>query len=235
MAVSVAVLADVHGNLPALQAVLQDAREHAQRIVCAGDLAWGGPCPGEVVACIREGGYACVLGNTDRTLAEGSGAHPYTRWARARMQPPELEFLGRLPLALEVDEGGGLLVVHSAPGDPARPLPDPTQDAGLEKLFGHLPVAVVVHGHDHRPSAVALRRVLVVGAGSVGQPFDGDPRACYVLLRWEQASNTWHVTHRRVSYDVEESVRLARLYDMPGAARWAESVRRGVPAERPTL
>ncbi len=240
-----AIFSDVHGNLHALEAVLADARERADGWVVAGDLAWGGPFPAEVIDRVRSLGCPVVLGNTDQTLLE-EPAHPYARWARARLEDGHLDYLRGLPLVHWVDPptpapggaagtgSGRLLVVHSTPDDPARALPDPSQEEGLERLFGQLPAEMVVHGHDHRVSRVRLARTTVVGLGSVGLPLDGDPRAAYALFSWVPGLG-WQVEQRRVAYDVEAAGEAARLRGCPGGQRWAEAIRRGISPDRITL
>lgn len=244
------MLSDIHGNLPALEAALEDARQQADAVVFAGDLGWGGPFPAEVVARLRDLGYPCVVGNTDRALLQAPASHPYARWAHLSLAPEDLEYLQRLPIQHWIDlaplaeppvpagaagsPARRLLVVHSAPDDPERTLPDPTQEAGLERLFGAVPAACVVHGHDHRPSVVHLERLTVAGAGSVGMPFDGDPRACYAVVEYEPGRGI-RVEHRRVRYDVDAAARGARERQMPGADGWIASVCRGLPPGRTTL
>lgn len=228
----VAVFSDVHGNWRALQAVLADVRGRADVVVCAGDVAWGGPFPELVVDHLRESALPCVVGNTDLTAAGDEGAHhPWARWARERLREHHRAFLAGLPPEHRIETPSGrLLVVHSAPGDPARPLPDPSQEGELERLFGDAGAAVVVHGHDHRPSVAGLRRVSVVGTGAVGLPFDGDPRACYVIVTAEGRGFSFE--HRRVAYDVEAAAAEAEKAGMPGAARWGAAIRRGLPPDQ---
>lgn len=240
-----AVFSDIHGNLHALEAVLADAQGRADGWVVAGDLAWGGPFPVEVIDRVRSLGCPGVIGNTDLSLLEES-AHPYARWASARLSDQHRDYLRSLPLQHWVEppagpEGGRpgagagrLLIVHSTPDDPARALPDPSQEEGLERLFGHLPADVVVHGHDHRVSRVRLARTTVVGLGSVGLPLDQDPRAAYALFTWVPGLG-WQVEHRRVAYDVDRAAEAGRLRGVPGGERWAEAIRRGVSPERVTL
>ncbi|WP_324717055.1 metallophosphoesterase family protein [Carboxydochorda subterranea] len=240
----VAVFSDVHGNRHALEAVLQDAAGHADLLVCAGDLAWGGPFPEAVIRTLRDFRIPCVVGNTDLALLQESGAsHPWGRWALGRLSPEDLEFVRGLPLQHRIAPPGGaapdkspqeVLVVHSSLDDPARPLPHRTQEEGLEKLFGQAPARVVVHGHDHQAYRVDLRRVTVVGTGSVGLPLDGDPRASYVLLTWA-GDGTWQVEHRRIVYDVDGAAQEAQRTGMPGVQRWAVAIRRGLPPDRVSL
>ena len=228
-----AIFSDVHGNWRALEAVLAEVWRQADAVVCAGDLAWGGPFPERVIERLEESGLPCVVGNTDLTAArDDEGAHhPWARWARARLGERHRAFLARLPLQHRVDTPAGpVLVVHSTPDDPARPLPHWTEEAALERLFGSADAAVVVHGHDHWPSVVPLGRLTVVGTGAVGLPFDGDPRACFALVTAQEGG--FKIEHRRVAYDVEAAAAEAQQVGMPGAARWGAAIRRGLPPDR---
>ncbi|HEY8497629.1 MAG TPA: metallophosphoesterase family protein [Limnochordales bacterium] len=228
-----AVFSDVHGNWHALQAVLQDLRGRADVAVCAGDLAWGGPFPERTVEQVQAGGFPCVLGNTDVTAADEAAAahHPWARWARARLEPRHLAFLQGLPREHRIETPAGtVLVVHSTPSDPAAPLPKPSEPEAVVRLFRGAGAALVVHGHDHLPSVTRAPEVWVVGTGSVGLPFDGDPRACYVLVT--ATPDGFAVEHRRVAYDVEAAAREALQGAMPGAARWAAAVRQGLSPDR---
>ncbi|MEW6046151.1 MAG: metallophosphoesterase family protein [Bacillota bacterium] len=234
----VAIFSDVHGNVRALEAVLADMAGRADVAVCAGDVAWGGPFPERVIARLRQVGFACVVGNTDLTVVQDPAPDlPWIRWARSRLSDGDLAFLEHLPLQYRIEPPGSkdaLLVVHSTPDDPARALPHYTQEEGLERLFGSAGAAVVVHGHDHWPSVAALHRVTVVGAGAVGLPFDGDPRACYAVMTYDPPTG-WHAEHRRVAYDVEAAAAEAEQAGMPGAQRWGVAIRRGLPPDRVTL
>ncbi|WP_324668380.1 metallophosphoesterase family protein [Geochorda subterranea] len=225
----IAVFSDIHGNWRAMEAVLADLDGRADVVVCGGDVAWGGPWPDRVIEALKAGGWPVVLGNTDVAAADESVARhePWARWARERLREHHLTFLSSLSLQQQLETPAGpVLVVHSTPADPFAKLPAPSDGAGLERLFGQAGVPLVVHGHDHLPSQARLSGVMVVGAGAVGLPLDGDPRACYVVVTAEPGGFT--VEHRRVAYDVEAAVAEARELEMPGAARWGEAVRRGV-------
>ena len=231
-----AVFSDVHGNWWALEAVLQALEGQVDVAVCAGDLLWGGPCPERVIERLQAAGLPCVVGNTDLMLVreDDESRHPWARWARARLDEHHLAFLRALPLQHRVETPAGtVLVVHSTPEDPARHLPHWSEEAALERLYGAADAALVVHGHDHWPSVVPLRRLTVVGTGAVGLPYDGDPRACFVLITVRDGE--LKVEHRRVAYDVGAAAEEARQLGMPGAARWGAAIRQGLPPDRVIL
>lgn len=199
----IAILSDVHANLPALEGALLIADEvGAERLVVAGDLVGDGPHPVEVVARLRERGAECIRGNVDRQVLElatggkklkkvvrsGKGQKSNRAWAalQLRAAPTELEWLASLPAELRLrvlDQD--ILVVHGSPrGDTDYIFPSLTPAAlarKLEPLTGTWP-SVLVSGHSHLPFAREVGGVLVANPGSVGRPADGDPRGTLLLI-----------------------------------------------------
>jgi predicted phosphodiesterase len=236
----IAVISDVHGNLPALEAVLADLEEElCDRVVMAGDFAFGGPWPAECIEVIRERGIPAVRGNTDEFLVEvGSGgripaqvrteaqrhtASPALRaryeWTVGRLSAEHLDYLASLPLAYLVPApgGAGLTIVHATPWnchDTVQPdAPEATLQAMLDAAGGQ----ALSYGHIHVQYARALADRLVVAVGSVGLPFDGDQRAAYAILTFNEDQGRWNVEFRRVAYDVSQTIAALRASSMPGA------------------
>ncbi len=218
-----AVFGDVHGNLPALEAVLADIdRRSPDTVVCLGDLAFKGPAPSECVALVRERGIPCVQGNTDLYLVdealgrphpvpEGYSFNPdlklYLEWHLDRLRPEDVDYLKDLPASLESGTGDHrVLAVHGTPGTPWGNI-IPGQP--LEEVAGAVAratAAAIVMGHTHRALLLRTAGKLLVNAGGVGQSLDGDWRASYVLLDTQGAS----VEFRRVTYDLDRTVAQAR-------------------------
>jgi predicted phosphodiesterase len=225
----VAVFGDIHGNLPALEAVLADiAARGADALVCLGDLAFKGPAPSECVALIRERGIPCVLGNTDFALARRAAGvaeplplsysddpaiWPYVDWHVDRLDRADLAYLETLTRQFRLTVGEETaLFVHATPDslcDDIRPGQDPATVAA--KLAG-AEATCVVAGHTHDPFVFRADGRLLVNAGGVGQSLDGDGRAAYVVLETEGrfGGRLGSVEIRRVSYDIERTVRQAR-------------------------
>jgi predicted phosphodiesterase len=246
----IAVLSDIHGNLPALQAVLADAE--AQGPVDAhwvlGDLAAFCPWPSESIATLRTLPDArFVQGNTDRYLVSGerpqmpvSSSKDWKRvsdrlarrdasfrWAVERLSYEDFRFLRDLPsrLEAEVPGCGRVIAVHANALDDETFLdPDATDDE-LRSFFGGLKASLVLYGHTHRPFDRVLDGQRVVNPGSVGLPFDGDPRAAYLLV--ECGDTGCGVRRRRVEYDVERAVAAMELLDHPDRKRIVERLRSG--------
>ena len=232
----VALVADVHGNLTALEAVVADLdRRNPDLVLHGGDLALMGPRPAEVVDRIRELGWRGVVGNTDELLWRPEeyerqvGRAPalaalltlifnaYAPHTRERLGEARVGWLRTLP---PEQHSSGLTVVHAQPGDLWRaPMPDASDDE-LASAYAGLRANRVGYGHIHRPFVRAVDGLIVANAGSVGLPWDGDPRAAYLLV--DDDAQTI-----RVEYDVEEEVRALHRARHPDAGRLSEMLRRG--------
>lgn len=224
----IAIVSDVHGNLVALEAVLRDLGEQAPDLVLhGGDLAVVGPRPAEVVDRVRELAWIGVLGNVDEVpwnpsleasvRASAPGLQRWLDvmfgqlgpWAADRLGEERLAWLHALPA--QHDEGA-LRLVHASPGNLWRaPAPDASPEE-LAETYGGLGGQLVVYGHIHRPYVTETDRLTVANAGASGFPWDGDPRASYLLV------DDGRPAVRRVPYDVEAARRDAHDAGHPLAA-----------------
>jgi predicted phosphodiesterase len=240
----VAVISDIHGNFWALEAVLEALKHDApDLIVQAGDLALNGPRPGDVVDLIREQRISGVVGNTVELLwkpevrAEQEARMPTLRRllyilfdesavaTRELLGVDRLEWMKSLPAKLGLEN---LAVVHASPGDLWNaPMPH-ADDQSLAEVYKPLGAPVVVYGHVHRPFVRQLHELVVANSGSVGMPYDGDPRASYLLIE------DGLVSVRRVEYDVDQEVADLVTTDYPYAHWFAEMRRRGIFVSPPT-
>ena len=196
-----ALLYDVHGNAPALDAVLADAAaQGADRYLIGGDVALFGPWPEETVARLRELQPATwIRGNAERWTAHPQEApepmRAATAAAREALGDAQVEELDALPESTQVDER--TRAWHGSPVSDVRSfMPEPGDDEG--ELLEGVTEARLIFGHTHLPfaRAAAVGDVELVNPGSVGMPLDGDHRAAYALLH---ADGT--IEHRRVDYD----------------------------------
>jgi predicted phosphodiesterase len=208
-----ALLYDIHGNLPALEAVLEDAESAgADRFLLGGDYAAFGAWPAETVERLRGLEARWLRGNVDRWTIDPSGAPEAARPALERCRELLGEDLaGELARLPERVEDGDALFVHASPLSDVRSfMPDPADaDEGL--LAGERP-ARLVFGHTHLPfSRPGPLGVAMLNPGSVGMPFDGDHRAAYALVRGDGS-----VEPRRVDYDHGRSAEAVR--DVLGGA-----------------
>ncbi len=231
----VAIISDTHGNLTAVDAVLTDLGQQRPDVVYhGGDLAFGGCNPAEVIDCIAHAGWLGVVGNTDEMLWTADGRHSLEASApklkplfrvlfesfapatRKIIGESRVEWLRRLPAELRHEN---LVLLHASPGNLWRAPMDTADAAELESTYKGLNAAMVVYCHIHRPFVRKVGTMTVCNTGSVGAPYDGDPRASYLLIDDGQASI------RRVVYDVEKEVGRLIASDYP-YKRWLAEIRR---------
>lgn len=236
----VTIFGDIHGNLPALEAVLADieARELSP-LYCLGDLVGYGTFPNEVIETIRGRNIPTLMGNYDQGVGNSSddcGCAYTTKvaeelgkrsiaWSNQKTTDENKLYLRQLTdqIPLELD-GLRVQLVHGSPRKINEYLFENRPDASLERLLDMAQADVLVCGHTHIP----YHRILpsgrhVVNAGSVGKPKDGNPQACYVVL--EVNSRELTVSFRRVPYDVERTAQAIEASDMPD--EYAEMLRTG--------
>jgi predicted phosphodiesterase len=194
-----ALLYDIHGNLPALEAVIADAQaQGADEFVLGGDYALAGAWPVECVKRIEKLPGDRIRGNTERWLEDPSDApdddllHHLIEYCRDQLGGRRVEKLYNLPAFNSLE---GALVCHASPqNDMLTFMPQPT-DADHE-LLAHTEEEIVFFGHSHIQFQREAEGRLLVNPGSVGLPFDGDQRAAYALWRGGR-----DVELRRVEYD----------------------------------
>ena len=221
-----ALLSDIHGNLPALEAVLSDlaARDAVDGVYHLGDLVGYSPWPNEVVERLAAAGIPGVAGNYDSTVAtdykhcgcrsesprQEELAHISYEFTRARVSPSVKRVLGALPFRLDLKPLGGhvagptLTLVHATPPSNLVYVTEDRTDEFLAKMARQAGLTsgdVIAFGHTHKPWTRVVDGVTFVNTGSVGRPKDGDWRAGYVLLDVGEAAT--RVEFVRVTYDVE--------------------------------
>lgn len=225
------MLSDIHGNLPALEAVLADLTPY-DAIWQLGDIVGYGPQPNEVIARLAELGAVGVRGNHDAaalgTLATetfNDDARTAVEWTASRLEPAATSWLSELPSRIELD---GFTLVHGSPRDPTWEYVYslPVARANMRRfstphcLVGHTHVPLVFRDGASRiepimpehGDALALdERRTILNPGSVGQPRDGDPRACAMVLDTERSTVEW----RRVEYHIESVQQLMRQAGLP--------------------
>ena len=200
------LLYDVHGNLPALEAVLADAAD-VETWVLGGDYSLFGAWPEETVRRLGELDARWIRGNGERWTASPDEAPGPVRPAIARCREllgdALVEELAALPASLADD---GVLYCHGSPvSDVESFFPEPAPDE--ERLLGGVASGRIFFGHTHLPFArLGPHGVELVNPGSAGMPFDGDPRAAYAVVRDDRS-----VEHRRVAYDHRASADAIRI------------------------
>jgi len=179
---SVAALYDIHGNLPALEAVLAEVPEDAT-IVVGGDICAGGEQPSDVLVRLRAFGDRVVWlrGNSDRELypgEEGLAPPEVIEEARAKLSAEEIEFLYSLPPTQQI---GDVLFCHASPRNDVDIFTERTPEERIAFLFENLEANTVVCGHTHTQFDRTVAGVRVVNAGSVGMPYEENAGAYWLL------------------------------------------------------
>jgi len=236
----VAALYDIHGNLPALEAVLDEVRrERVDRIVVGGDVL-PGPMPLETLTCLLDLDLPVqfIQGNGDRVVREQMAGHESTeipesfreslRWNAAQL-PGRQELLAGWPLTarLEMPGIGGVLFCHATPRNDVEIFTRLTPEEPLVPIFEAAGASLVVCGHTHMQFDRTVGRVRVVNAGSVGMPFQ-EPGAYWLLLGPG-------VELRRTPYDLEQAAARVRATAYPQAEQFAAGSILQPPAEQQML
>jgi putative phosphoesterase len=201
--VLMAFVSDIHGNLPALEAAVLDAKARgAGRIVCAGDMTGYGPFPEGVCRFLEAGRIPTIIGNYDRKVLEvvkqgpsaAAGMKQKKRrillWTVAHLDDRSRRYLASLPdhLTLRLPDKYNVLVVHGSPLSLDDAIYPSITRRGLEAKLGGVRPDVLVCGHTHLPFVKRIDGVLIANCGSAGHPVDGDPRPAYALVHAEEGA-----------------------------------------------
>jgi len=213
------ILADIHGNWPALKAL----QEPCDVCLCLGDLVDYALDPAPCIDWVRRNAHHVVRGNHDHGAAQNvtvqgrngfryltSVTRPLTR---ERLGEDDLRYLSRLPLTqmLTLDDTRFLLV-HATPRDPLDEYAKPDVEF-WERRLRDVEADVICVGHTHQPYVLQVGDKLVINPGSIGQPRDGDPRASYAVIDDNE------VELKRQEYPVDETVRVIQESALPEEAR----------------
>jgi len=206
----VAALADVHGNAPALAAVLEEVeRERPDVVVFCGDLTWGS-LPQETLALVRglEIPARFVRGNADRAV--GTDLDSRGGWMDSLHTPDDRAFLSGFEetVLIEIDGLGRTCFCHGSPRSDEECVTERTPAQRIHEFMAGIDASVVVTGHVHVSYDRVVDGIRMVGPGSVGLPYEAGPGARWALLGPD-------VELRRTDYDIEAAVELMRATDDP--------------------
>jgi predicted phosphodiesterase len=233
-----ALISDVHANLPALEAVLEDIRRKPDVVATyhLGDLVGYAPWPNEVVALLRDAKVPGIAGNYDSTVGtdykhcgckyenprQEELSHLSYGWTRQHVSPETKTYLASLPFRTDVKVLGGhiagptLILVH---GTPALNTVYWTEDRPdsfclqMATIAGAKSGDVIAFGHTHKPWHRVVEGIHFINTGSVGKPKDGDWRAGYVLLNVTDKGS--EPSFMRVEYDIETAMKGIRESELP--------------------
>jgi predicted phosphodiesterase len=245
----IAVISDIHGNLPALQAVLAEVDRLGpfDTLVGGGDYVSGGAYPAESLALVRQRGLVGVRGNTDEWVVEAAtegaipardyppeAAHgpeelPADQWVANHLDQSSVEFLAQLPLFWKHvgPSGQTLIFFHATPWSPHDTLEFDADDDLTTRVVEAAGGDVLLHGHIHHAYLREFDGVTLGCVGAVGSPLDGDERPCFAIV--EDDGSGWTVRHVRVSYDREPYLQAMERSGMPNASAAAARVRAAKP------
>lgn len=231
-----AIVSDIHGNLVAFQAVLQDIRMRGQvdRIWCLGDITGYGPEPKKCIETLRQFDHICIAGNHDWGAIEkvnlddfNSDAATACRWTGHQLSTAEIDYLGNMPSTICEDN---FTLAHGSPREPLWEYLLSTYSA--QASFDYFESEFCLVGHSHVPlvfesvatsGECSFRELLmdiplsltgnrmIINPGSVGQPRDGDPRASYAIYD----SNDKVIWHHRVPYDIASTQQRMLDHGLP--------------------
>lgn len=235
----VALLSDIHGNARALKAVLNELRDrNIRRIYILGDLCFRGPEPKNTLETIRSIPAKVLKGNADEWLVRGiqKGEAPEhllplmkqeREWTLERLTSDDIRYLNNLPESFyeKLNDHVTMHAFHATPHSLFDIVPSSATDAQLEQLAENSDANIIVYGHIHTPFIRTINNRTFINTGSVGLPFDGDPRPSYVLLTIEKDSFT--ATIERVSYDIDKVVRQYEANDYPNSEQMKSILQNG--------
>ncbi len=237
----VAAIYDIHGNLPALKAVLQDIRETGADLVVVGGDVLPGPMPRETLECLLNLDIPVqfIQGNGDRVVAaQMAGVEPsevpeqfrdIIRWTAKQLLPEHERVLALWPktLRLEIPGLGNVLFCHATPRNDTDVFTRLTPEEGLLPIFDRAGASLVVCGHTHMQFDRAVGSIRVVNAGSVGMPY-GEPGAYWLQLGP-------NIQFRHTRYDLTKAAKRIRDTSYPQAEDFAANNVLQPPSEEAAL
>lgn len=237
----IAALYDIHGNVPALDAVLREVREAGvDRLVIGGDIL-PGPMPRETIARLQqlELPVEFLRGNCELALLQQMGgaeptavpeaARPNIRWTAQHIDPEQRRWIESWPKTLRIVSPtlGDVLFCHATPRDETEIFTRQTPEDRLRPVFDGLGASIVVCGHTHMQFDRRIGGTRVINSGSVGMPF-GAPGAFWTLLGED-------IELRRTEYDREAAAGQLRESDYPGTADFVDNYLLNPPSEAKML
>jgi putative phosphoesterase len=214
--VRTAIISDVHANLPALNAVLAEIDGMGiNHIISAGDVVGYYPFPNQVIQIFRERSVVGIAGNHDRTVIRSQVstmnhvAGEAARWTAKELSDKSKAYLASLPPRMHVTIGGKLIgLYHGSPRDDVEYVFEGDADPELLRMSG---TRLLIMGHTHVPFIHRSKEGTIVNPGSVGQPRDGDPRACFMV--YDSTKDDFSI--RRTEYDIESVVKAVERAGLP--------------------
>ena len=235
----IAVISDIHGNMEALEAVMEDiSKQECDKIFVLGDYAMAGPEPSEAVEYFLKRKdkpeFKMIQGNTDLMIADYSEELYENLKTKAPIMAEALKndteilnplgkvFLKTLPIQLEVEEEGvKFLLVHGSPRKNNEDILPDTPLEEVEKMTENVDADVILCGHTHIPCVFQTsKKKTIVNAGSIGRPFTPEPKSCYLTVNVENGECIFE--HHFIEYDKERASEKLRKREFKGADKLAD-------------
>jgi putative phosphoesterase len=223
-----AVIADVHSNIYALNAALEDIKQRGiERIYCAGDLVGYAPFPNEVIHTIKKANIPTVMGNYDEATAyfkptcgcdypnekAAEIGNQSIAWTKKHTSEESKEFLKTLPSKIEFTEKGKkVLIVHGSPRQINEYLYETRPQEELEEIMSQADADILICGHTHLPYHKVINEKHLINAGSVGKPKHGDPMGTYVIVDIDQDVQVEII---KFPYDYEKTAQAIEASELP--------------------
>lgn len=237
----IAVISDIHGNIDALEAVMDDINsQECDRIFVLGDYAMAGPEPKKTVEYFMrkkdDEKFKMIKGNTDVMISEYNAELYADTKVKAPVMAEALKndiktlnslekvFLKNLPIQLEVEEEGvKFLLVHGSPRRINEDILPDTPMNEVEKMLENVEANVVLCGHTHIPCGFQTStKQTVINVGSVGRPFTQEPKSCYLTITVKDGKCVFE--HHFVKYDNEKAAKKLAERDFEGANRLSQTL-----------
>lgn len=238
----IALIADIHGNFTALEAVLAALnKQKIDLIICLGDIATIGPQPRQVIEKLRELNCSCVLGNHESALLNPDHEDQYgiapplipaLHWCSQLLKSEDLDYLKSCKTSLEVmmERDISLFCFHGSPRSNTEAILATTSHEDLSEIFRIQKATVMAGGHSHLQLARHHNGILIVNPGSVGTPFVSTPAPGMPprLLPWaeygifEQTNSSMKFELHRLSYDTQKYIEVIKNSDIPIKNWWLD-------------
>jgi len=216
----IAVLADIHGNLPAFEAALKDvSQQKVDQIILAGDIVNGSPDSKACWTLALSLGCPILRGNHERYAAHFGTPKASPLWSMEQFAPlqwtveqfseQDRQCMEQLPLGLRLPEAPNLFMVHATERDDHDGIASHTPEHVLQEMFPTTQERYIIRAHDHCGQVRLWKKGFLVTIGSVGLPLDGNATAQYLLL--DQEKDGWNIQHQSVPYPIEAVI--SRFYD----------------------
>ncbi|MCQ2957918.1 MAG: metallophosphatase family protein [Candidatus Gastranaerophilales bacterium] len=233
--IKVAVISDIHGNMEALESVLNDIdNSEINRLLILGDLAIMGSEPDKTVTFVKnlssKYDVDIIQGNTDLFIVNDGlpnvpdFAKNAIQYSKDTLSKENIEFLKNLPSTKSIKIGEtSILMTHGSPRkNDENILPGKSIDE-IKPMLEGVNDTLILCGHTHLPAGYQIEKQTVVNVGSVGRPFTEDNKACYVILEIDETKkDSFSVEHRFISFDVQKSAEKLAVQPFEGAKYLAE-------------